>query len=174
MTPAEKIIGSLYGIGVDSGNRLGVMLAMLEDATDDVFWPVFSRAWSTCDDTWYARDHLLKMLRRRNRNGSPWKSGWFDDLPDELTVFRGCSSPRIRGLSCSLNRNVAAAFARGHRNIRVSAPVIASVRLCKEDGVVLFATDDREERELLLDYDKLCEPVVETAGEDTSKLCSSP
>ena len=89
-----------------------------------VFWPAFLDAWPNCDDTWPWQKHLLEVL---GWFGLEWPGSeflepdahaFFDFLPDPVTIFRGCSRPRVRGVSWTTDKAVAEAFACGHRGIR--------------------------------------------------------
>ena len=149
---AKKIRKRLFGIGVQSTNRLEEMLGLLAHEPDDVFWSVFNYCWSSCEDTWDLRGRVLGELRRRNRNGSPWREGWFASLPEQFPIYRGGSLWRANGLSWTFDPDVAASFARGHRGMAITDPVIASVTIKKSSRAILFATNNDNEMELLIDY----------------------
>ena len=80
---------------------------------------------------------------------------FFDQLPDQVEVFRGCSRPRVRGVSWTTDRDVAAGFAQGHRSILVPDPVIVSAVIPK--GAVFIVGTDRQESEVILDPRQLRE-----------------
>ena len=84
---------------------------------------------------------------------------FFDTLPPLVQVFRGCSAPRVRGIAWSTERSVAEGFARGHRFIRVPEPVVASAVIPKEH--IFFVTDERNEKEIVLDPRRLRKVIVE-------------
>src|SRR5690606_1564691 len=96
---ANEISDRLFGIGVNSNNRLERMLNLLADEPDDVFWSVFGESWSACDNTWDLKGRVLGELRRRNKNGSPWRDNWFASLPEQMTAYRGGTLWRASGLS---------------------------------------------------------------------------
>ena len=111
--------------------------------------------WPSCDDTWSCREELLDtvtMLREgvgRPIVGEP-DCIWFDALPQRLTVYRGAAADRWNGPSWTTDRTVALDFACGHRGERLPDPVIVSG--CIPKDAILFATNDREESEVLLDW----------------------
>ncbi|QOG05138.1 hypothetical protein IGS74_10780 [Aureimonas sp. OT7] len=156
----SALIDRLYGKGVNSTNRLSFLLSLLHGRPTEVFWPVFLETWSRCDDTWHERRWMLFMLRQHGsaKSGNAGRSrdfmsvdgrSFFDSLPDLITIYRGCSRPRVRGLSWTTDQRVARTFARGHRGIRVPAPVIVTARIPK---VAIFAViTDRDESELIID-----------------------
>jgi hypothetical protein len=85
--------------------------------------------------------------RGSNEAISADEAAWFAALPSVLMIYRGCGVDRMLGASWTLDRATAVGFARGHRGIRVRDPVLATARISKR--AVLFATNDREEFEVL-------------------------
>jgi len=155
---ADEILGVLFGPGVNSENRCGRMLDVLSESGDeDAFWPVFLSAWSRCDDTWNMRHEILDAVQECGggflRHISAEDRMIYDHLPRWITAYRGCSRDRIFGLSWTLDRTIAAGFARGHRGIRPDDPVVAEVKIRKRDIVAMF--NDREEGEILIDFRSL-------------------
>ena len=72
---------------------------------------------------------------------------WWDALPDQLKIYRGCDKFRTDGLSWTVDRKVAEGFADGHRGVQATDPVIASAKIQKSD--VWFATNERQEQEIV-------------------------
>ncbi len=139
--------------GIDSTTRLGPMLDELKGRRGADFWLPFATVWPTCDDTWPHRHRLTMAL---GQAGPGWQDAigpedfeWFDELPDQLTVYRGCTVERLFGLSWTVDRQTAIQFAYGHRGIRPPEAVLAKVRINKAD--ILFACDRREEGEVLVE-----------------------
>jgi hypothetical protein len=128
---------------VSSELRLPMLLELVEHSCSDIFWACMSRTWSGCDDTWPHRARLLAAFQRHLGQRPPI------DLPKIVRVFRGCSRSRIRNVAWTTDRAVALRFARGHRNIRVLEPVIASAEISREH--VFLRIDDRNESEVLID-----------------------
>jgi hypothetical protein len=142
-------------LAVSSEQRLPLLLDLASRRPPQVFWPAFHEWWNLCDDTWIWRADLLRRLRRHHARepGPHYLSGddrtCFDGLPDCLEVYRGCSKARIRGLSWTTDRDVAASFAVGHRGIRVPEPVIASAVIPKH--AIFAAITARGEGEIVID-----------------------
>jgi len=141
-----------------SDNRLSTLLSLIEDAHSKLFWPALIRNWSGCDDTWRTTTRLLGAMQaheRFPRQGfySEEQRVFYDSLPDSVEVFRGCSLPRLRGISWTTDRAISESFARGHRSIRVPEPVVASAVIPKKE--IFFVATDRQESEIVLNPDRL-------------------
>lgn len=157
---AEQLLNAArrvyFGIGVSTTNRLGVLLDMTAGLPPELFWPVFLDCWSDCDDTAWEHQRLLRRLRQQG-TGVPHLSAadraFYDTLPSEVTVYRGCSRPRVRRVSWTTERPVAESFARGHRNVAVPDAVVATAVVPR---AALFGVSvDRNEHEVLVDPDTL-------------------
>lgn len=147
----DSIIRKLFGPGVNSTDRLAAMLALTEGADASVFWTVFHRAWSNCDDTWDQRAALYSALVR-HAPAVPHLKGndleFWNALPEVVTVYRGGDWLRRRGMSWTTDKEVAEGFARGHRNIRPVWPVVLEARIKKRSVLTVFT--DRSESEVLV------------------------
>jgi hypothetical protein len=97
----------------------------------------------------------------------PEQRQFFETLPLRVRVFRGCSRPRVRGVSWAIDRAVAEGFARGHRGIRVPDPVVASAVIPKE--YIFFATNDRSEQEVVLNPCRLRRVTIELYTQPVSR-----
>lgn len=161
----DEIIDRIFEIGVNSETRLSVMLNLIEDQPAAIVWPVFLRAWPICDATRYQRRDLLRLLRSLSSARDFFDADgatFFDRLPDPVTIYRGCSRPRVRGVSWTTDRDVAAGFARGHRGIRVPDSVVAQAAVPKEAVFAVFT--DRNESEVLVDPRRLRKLRLEPLG----------
>ncbi|HXH00318.1 MAG TPA: hypothetical protein VNI79_07900 [Sphingomicrobium sp.] len=153
----DEIMRALWGPGIESTDSIEHMLRLLNKAeTDELFWRVFQIGWSSCDDTWSWRSWVLNLLTRRG-TVAPFLSGkdkvFYDSLPDLVTIYRGGSAERVRGLAWTTDRNTVAGFARGHRGIAVPNAVIA-IAVVEKDAVFTVATD-RDEQEVIVNYRRL-------------------
>lgn len=136
----------------DSATRVAAMIRALSTVSRPVFWKVFLSVWNVCDDTWSHRAEILKLLRLH----APCRpfmgeedAAFFDSLPAVVTIFRGTTRVRVRGLSWTTEPRIAFDFAGGHRGIRLPEPVIAEARIARE--AVLAVATERQESELLID-----------------------
>lgn len=153
---AQGIINIIWGPGINSEDRAHHLLALLKRAETSVFWGAMQMCWPTCDDTWTYRREFVKLLRQHQPFAayvSDKNRLFFDSLPAEVTVYRGASFRRARGMSWSTSREVAEGFARGHRGITVPDAMLATLIIPKAD--VLMASVSRQEHEILLDPDRL-------------------
>lgn len=120
-----------------------MVVAWAKGLTDDdgaLFWEVVTRAWSGFD----AIPHEdFADLFKRFVDTSP-----SNELPANLTVYRGQDADAPKGLSWTLDRKVAATFARGHRNIRNPSPTIIEMEI--EPEHIAFVCKDRDEAEVVL------------------------
>jgi hypothetical protein len=142
--------------------RLLTILPLIEAAPPEIFWPAFLEAWSFCDATWPYRSEILRAMKDAGSSLAFLQLAqrqFFDTLPPLVQVFRGCSAPRVRGIAWSMERSVAEGFARGHRFIRVPEPVVASAVIPREH--IFFVTDERDEKEIVLDPRRLRQVIVE-------------
>ena len=161
----DEIIELVFGIGVNSDTRLSIMLNLIEGQPPAIFWPVFLRAWPSCDATWHLRRDLLRLLRSQSSVRDFFDAdgaAFFDGLPDPVIIYRGCSRARVRSISWTTDREVAAGFTRGHRGVRVPDSVVAQAALPKEAVFAVFT--DRNESEMLVDPRRLQKLRLESFG----------
>jgi hypothetical protein len=154
--PAVRIAGAdavISGPATNgSAGRLNVMLRCLNRAPPEVFWPVFLKAWPNCDGTWAQKERLLARLRRQGSGVDhlPERTReWLGTLQYPITIYRGCSRGRSRGLSWTTDRDVALSFAREHRGMAVPDAVIVTAMVSKADVFAAFL--ERDESELLVE-----------------------
>jgi hypothetical protein len=134
---------------LDSQDRIAELVPLIMQETPEIFWPIFIDNWSSCDAAWEWQRVLIPIFQRVG----PYPLGnvdafWWDDLPDQLTLYRGADRSRIEGaVSWTTDKEIARRFACGHRGIRNPDPVIAVATIAKAD--IFAATNDRNESEVL-------------------------
>lgn len=153
----DEICRELFGPGVNSETCVLTVLDLLMRAhSDATFWRIFNLGWSCCDNTFHHCGKLLPLLTARG-TAAPFLEGrdkdFYEGLPDSVRIYRGCSVERVRGLSWTIDRAVAAAFARGHRRINVPNPVVATAVIPRE--AIFTVATDREEQEVVIDWRRL-------------------
>jgi len=166
--PVEQAIEDMNELLVrcDSGNRAGAMAnGFMTERRPEVVWPVFLRWWNHCDATWPLRDPIRMILnsqvneapKDRIHPAEPWMSpedlDFYRSLPDEVTLYRGCSRKHVKSLSWSTDREKAEIFARGHRGIKVPDPVVAETIFPKDKIFAVFT--GRNESEVVIDFGAL-------------------
>jgi hypothetical protein len=148
-----------YSAMQSSPERLSALLEVIAAGPPELFWPSLLRNWSSCDATWPARFRLLEVLScqcRLSNAGLYFDNparAFFESLPSNVKVYRGCSDNRVKGLAWTTDKSIAEGFAKGHRNIPVPNPVIASAQIAKDQ--IFFVAVDRSESEVVLDPTKL-------------------
>ena len=142
-----------YLHALNSEQRAGELLSLLNRAAPKEFWQSFLVHWSGCDRTWEYTARWLRLLGKTSGKVSGYHyydnscRAFFDDLPELVTVYRGCSRERVNGISWTTDKSVAKGFAQGHRSIRVPNPVLATAKVAKNE--ILAAMVDRQEREVI-------------------------
>jgi len=148
-------------MGVNSEDRAHEMLRLTQIVETEVFWKVFHHCWSSFDDTWALNRALLQSLSFHNAEDPARyhmdrkQATFYNALPDVITVFRGCSKERIRGMSWTTDVAVAEEFARGHRGMSPSNHAVAQARIPKSEIFTVLV--HREEREIVLNPSELSE-----------------
>lgn len=158
---ARTIIDQCYQ-EADSTGRLGLALDLLTRETSGaVFWTVLCELWCSSDNTWNHQEqlHFAMVLHARTRQRYvPTEKQPPDDWPKFVKVWRGCSRDRVLSVAWTLDRTVAEEFARGHRGITVSNPVLASAEIHKT--AIYFVENEREEQEVVLEPTELRSIVI--------------
>ena len=115
------------------------------DAAGCAFWTAVQEMWTSFDRI--PHDDYARLF---HRFAEQWQPGpEIAGLPERMTAYRGQSADAPIGLSWTLDRDVAAGFARGHRFITVPNPAIFKV-LIPRNLVVLAFPDDRKEAEIVV------------------------
>ena len=116
----------------------------------ELFWRAFGCTWAWCYDTWPYRRPLLALLKRHH-HCSPARD---HDGEEPITIYRGCSSQRVRGVSWTTNRDIGEQFARGHMGFKVPNPVVATARIKRKD--VFDYDNGQDEDEVVVNPARLC------------------
>ena len=151
----DELVSGLNGYlyMLSSEKRPAEMLLLLHGASPETFWKVFLTQWPSCDRTWEDTNSLIGQLRKASSKVSAYaysddaSRAFYDNLPDDVHVYRGCSRERIDGIAWTTDKSIAAGFAHGHRGIEVLDPVIVTATIPKTDIFSVF--DDRQESEVV-------------------------
>jgi|TARA_Y100000780_G_scaffold230062_1_gene251287 hypothetical protein len=101
----------------DSYTRLPELMKLYNPATNDLsaWFQVLGDNWDCCDNIWRYRADLAKILGNASPEHialmmTPKEREALANLPDVITIYRGCYSWNDAGLSWSLSRDIAAQF----------------------------------------------------------------
>jgi hypothetical protein len=132
--------------------------AMINEANHRARLALFLEHWSTCDAPWDWRSHLARELRYTLMHVSLAEGlseearEWFDALPAQINIYRGCQRGRERGLSWTTDIDVALKFSQGRRCTN-SLPTLMTATFPKQHVFGVFL--DRNESEVVVDPRRL-------------------
>lgn len=111
-----------------------------------------------CDAPFANRSHIAAALRRARASieladllSEPAR-GFFDNLPDQVPVWRGCEAGRVRDLHWTTSPEVAGGFAHGKRCSN-KQPTLARALIPKHHILAAFVC--RDENEIIVDPRRL-------------------
>ncbi|MGD0431197.1 MAG: hypothetical protein ABSA58_08900 [Acetobacteraceae bacterium] len=121
------------------------------------FWHFVARHWADFDGIPHAK--FAAEFARHRAGWEPEIMTWghpkgtdnlrtYKGLPDSVTVYRGQGMSQPVGLSWTLERDIAAAFASGPRGESNPEPVILTRTIARKD--IAFVVNEREESEVVL------------------------
>lgn len=128
--------------GGGSEHRPWKVLEWANTCSGKAFWAVVLREWTTFDRIPHAE---FAAMFTKFADHAPPKP----DLPERVTVYRGQSASAPKGLSWTLDRAQAEAFARGRRRLHDPATRVV-LELEVTPAQVAFYTNARKEREVVL------------------------
>ena len=123
----------------------------LRPAEGGTFWRTVMTEWSGFDaidhESFF---HLFYCYRRAWTPGlmHPDDRAAYAALPGRMTVYRGADLSAPMGLSWTLDRDIAAGFAEGHRGMMNPCPAVFTATVSPAD--VAFMQTERGEREVVL------------------------
>jgi len=163
VTPTREHVSSAL-TPLAAADRLPVFLALLKDAPPEIFVPLFYEWFSRCENTLAHRRSLIRRLREAAQPRTYMNDAaraLFDNLAYFETVYRGCPSNRINGISWSLSFKAADGFARFHRAIARSGRVYDA--LIPKHAILAVLTDQDESTIII---DPTCLVGVHIIGEE--------
>jgi hypothetical protein len=93
----------LCSLAETSGTRPATLLRIIAISSPEIFWSALMASCSMCDATWSARNLLLRAMKDAGMPAvallSRAQRQFFEALPAQVQVFRGCSRPRVRAVS---------------------------------------------------------------------------
>jgi hypothetical protein len=168
-TPSEKLrlkvikANACCTLAEGSHNRAEALLDRIQHAPPEIFWPTFIDDWAFTEVAWNYRSAFLPLMRvykpSLRKYLPPEIREATDALPDLVTVYRGCAREHVRGIAWTTSPKVAEFFAVTNRWAGLAPDrVIASAIIPREH--VFYATDERNEAEVILDPKRLRRIVI--------------
>jgi hypothetical protein len=153
--PLDEVTDYLMFFG--SFPRLEPLIRILAVMPRSRFWPTLLENYVACDHPWRGRRSLLALMRS---NAKPHpieffpasERAWFETQPKIIEVYRGCNRGFPRGISWTIDEDIAEGFARGKR-CHNADPVVMKARIHK--GAVFGVLFERREHEILIDPRRL-------------------
>ncbi len=149
----------LWGIGVNSYNRLHVFFDNMWELSDKQYWEGLSCAYLSSDDLYSAR-HMVKLLFSDKRPGreylmTPDDLKVYKSLPEKVTIYRGMTQAEARkkeyGISWTLTKERAEFFAytyiRNHRTRKWKKTVV-EMQVDRDRIIAYF--NERKEQEVIV------------------------
>lgn len=141
----------------DSYSRMPTLLSLITRGIDYEDWRIdyedwlqlLGEEWESCDNIGHHRPLLRILLGTRGplvRMMAPAELGAYAQLPERITIYRGCGKRNMVGASWSLDRQVAARFPFLHR-YRVPDPMIVTATVSRRNVLALKA--GRGEQEII-------------------------
>lgn len=136
----------------DSYERLPEILALRRHMVNGDWWRLLGHYWSLCDNTGSftseLRSHLFSATPQDlHATMRPHERRVLRNLPETLTVYRGCYAINKNGLSWSLSEKVARSFPSLQRYSRPGEDAFLIVGKVPRDRA--FLKLDRGEREIV-------------------------
>ena len=115
---------------------------------EDVLLRLLGSIWESCDLLYPHAEDLNYFLAMFERPALPMMTpeevAFYSVLPEEITIFRGCSKRFPKGLSWSMDPAVAGKFPFLYRHA-VPDPVLVTARVRKADIVAVKLGRDEQE-----------------------------
>jgi hypothetical protein len=128
----------------------------------ETFWPILIGVWDgfdgTCDEEMFWQTALVNIMSQHKPCSgldflTDTSGGFYADLPDMVTVYRGCARKHLDGIAWTTDLDIAGFFA-GRRGGAERDPVIATGRIAINDPKFYFTSQERNEFEIV------CQPEI--------------
>jgi hypothetical protein len=128
----------------------------------ETFWPILIELWdgydwTCCEDMWWLTNLIRLMDDQKPGSGHEYIAEdsvpFFEDLPNPVTVYRGCARRHVKGIAWTTDYATALFFA-GRCNTAADDPVIVTGRIALNDPKLYFASNERTEFEIV------CQPEI--------------
>ena len=141
-------VGKYISRWFNSYSRLPEIIELHSKADTAIWLKILGDNWSACDNISQYLLHLKKLMPRRTAHEmmEPDEYQQFEQLPNLVTIYRGCSRENIDGACYSLNIETAKSFVRLNR-YQVEHPILVTATVYKHEVIAL--KNDREEHEII-------------------------
>lgn len=129
---------------------LPALLGMVGRVEDADWLRLLGEEWSRFDNVGHYTDELIWDSPLRDAGTipemmTPEELAAFDELPDEVTIYRGCYNNNKWGLSWSLNKAVAERFPTIRRYCQSGQPILVTAQVKKSNIMALKLDRDEDE-----------------------------
>lgn len=152
----------------NSRNRLGALLSLWDDMTvcdEYALLRLLGSIWESCDLFYPYAEELEYFLGSLNWPAlpmmTPEETACYSALPEEITIYRGCSKRFRKGFSWSMDPAVAGKFPFLSRHA-VADPVLVTARVRKGD--IIAVKLGRGEQEIVTLDARITKTVALKAG----------
>jgi hypothetical protein len=133
----------------DSYTRMGLIMDLLLSMDETDWLRLLGENWCCCDNIAEFQNALELVLPPHGPVAEMMTAAelhsWHE-LPEAVTVYRGCGAHNIKGICWSLDRGVAEKFP-GLNRYQVAKPLLATATVHRED--ILAFKQDRDEAEII-------------------------
>lgn len=151
LTDNQLIEDWLY-TNFDSYERMEILINLYDDLEREIFYKVLGAIWSCSDDICVFKDDLEYFLAE---DGTQYYGVMMTDeekqalslLPEVITLYRGCYSHNMNGLSWTTDLDTAIKFITLNRYAHSELePLVMTSKILKKDAILIL---DRGENEII-------------------------
>ncbi|MGA1809476.1 hypothetical protein VHN57_20380 [Sphingobium sp. WW5] len=146
----------MFGRG-NSYDRLRTLIDISSQMKPEEWFSVLGEIWEVCDNISYHVPHLCSLtpFLQLVRTPLAWRDHMMTtneraalaDLPDRVTIYRGCYKHNMDGMSWSLDQQVAAGFLCMNRYRSKGQPLLIKATIAR-DRILAFK-NGRQEAEII-------------------------
>ncbi|EQB12157.1 hypothetical protein [Sphingobium lactosutens] len=148
---------SIMFCGCNSYDRLPTLIDISSQMNPEEWFSVLGEFWEVCDNTSYYLPDLCSQtpFLQLVRNPLAWRDHMMTtnervalaDLPECVTIYRGCYIHNMDGLSWSLDQQIAAGFPGMTHNRSKGPPLLIKATITRDQ--ILAFKDGRREAKII-------------------------
>lgn len=157
----KEVTQMIYGIGVDSCNRMSFIINLIHDdhykLSDKTYWDAIHCAYVSSDNIYkqIPLEQLLAIFLNSNRKQREFimtkkEQKYLNSLPEFVTIYRGMSlmesDSKVYGISWTLSEERAIFFTTDLRSADVNG-IVVRLEVPKSDIIAYWS--DRDEHEII-------------------------